>query len=447
MDGLEDQPSLAAGTYHLIVTDLNNCETTTDITLTQPDPVIINFTVTDITCQVSAFDNGSVDLTVSGGISPYAFVWSNGMSSEDITGLTEGYYRVTVTDSNGCSKTDSVRVNLPPPLIYSKTISDYNGYQISCNGMSDGFIRIDPTNGEPPFLYSWSGPDGFSSASNYISVLIAGQYVLTITDNNYCTATDTFALVEPEVLGIGAILSASSDGGYNINCAGTLSGSIEIVPLNAAGSIEYLWSDGISGRTREGLAAGDYKVIISDGNNCHADTTLTLSEPDSLKVTYQITQPFCPDKPDGLIILNVTGGVAGTGYTYEWSDNSTGSILTNVPSGKYSVIVTDLNRCAVTSSIKVEAVNQTCLQIPDAISPDGDGINDFWNIGLIELYPEVEITIYNRWSESIWKSARGYPKPWDGRSNGADLPIDSYHYIIDLHNGSKPIIGNVTIVR
>jgi gliding motility-associated-like protein len=97
--------------------------------------------------------------------------------------------------------------------------------------------------------------------------------------------------------------------------------------------------------------------------------------------------------------------------------------------------------------MKVDPMNESCLIIPNAISPNGDLINDVWNIGQIELYPNVEIIIYNRWGESIWKSERGYPKPWDGRSNGRDLPVDSYHYIIDLHNGSRVILGNVTVVR
>ena len=80
-------------------------------------------------------------------------------------------------------------------------------------------------------------------------------------------------------------LSASIAGGFNINCAGAYTGSIDIEPLNATGTVDYLWSDGIFGKTRTGLAAGDYRVIISDGNNCHADTSLTLTEPDSLKIT------------------------------------------------------------------------------------------------------------------------------------------------------------------
>jgi gliding motility-associated-like protein len=87
------------------------------------------------------------------------------------------------------------------------------------------------------------------------------------------------------------------------------------------------------------------------------------------------------------------------------------------------------------------------LIISKAFSPNNDGINDVWNIGNVSIYPSTEVTIYNRWGQSVWKSGRGYPSPWDGKSNGVDLPIDSYHYVIDLHNGSKPIIGDVTIVR
>jgi gliding motility-associated-like protein len=89
----------------------------------------------------------------------------------------------------------------------------------------------------------------------------------------------------------------------------------------------------------------------------------------------------------------------------------------------------------------------TLLIIHEAFSPDGDLINDVWNIGNSEMYPEMKVTVYNRWGQSVWKSGAGYPEPWDGRGNGADLPIDSYHYIIDLHNGTKPIIGDVTIIR
>lgn len=87
------------------------------------------------------------------------------------------------------------------------------------------------------------------------------------------------------------------------------------------------------------------------------------------------------------------------------------------------------------------------LEIPNAFSPNGDGINDVWNIIGKEYYPDIVVTIYNRWGQAVWKSVRGYPVPWDGRSLGKALPVDSYHYIIEFHDRSEPLAGTVTIVR
>lgn len=97
--------------------------------------------------------------------------------------------------------------------------------------------------------------------------------------------------------------------------------------------------------------------------------------------------------------------------------------------------------------VYVTLENDIPIIIHNAFSPNGDLVNDLWNIGNSGLYPGIEVTIYNRWGQSVWKSEKGYHHPWDGKSNGKPLPVDSYHYAIDLHNGSKIIIGAVTIVR
>lgn len=87
------------------------------------------------------------------------------------------------------------------------------------------------------------------------------------------------------------------------------------------------------------------------------------------------------------------------------------------------------------------------LIIPNAFSPNGDLINDVWNIGNSDHYPEMVVTIYNRWGQMVWRSGRGYPVPWDGKCDGSDLPVDSYHYIIDFHDGRMSVIGSITVVR
>ena len=139
--------------------------------------------------------------------------------------------------------------------------------------------------------------------------------------------------------------------------------------------------------------------------------------------------------------------MVGTDYEYSWSDNSTTRDITDIYSGLYIVTVSDLNGCALTATIDLEPLNETCLIIPNAISPNGDLINDEWHIGMMDIYPQAEIKVFNRWGIVIWRSEKGYPQPWDGRSKGKLLPVDSYHYIIDLNNGSKPIVGNITIIR
>jgi gliding motility-associated-like protein len=447
--GQEDQFTLTAGIYNVAITDSNLCTVATSVTLTEPTPLALTLVPTHITCQSPGFSNGSVDLTPSGGVPPYLYSWSNGAVTQDINGLTQGYYKVTVRDANNCRKTDSVLINLPPSITYTSSLSDHNGFNVSCFGKSDGSVTISNISGAPPFIFSWTGPSGFTSASQSISGVKAGSYQLLITDSNSCIATGNFNLSEPGKLSMTITPSSSTFGGFNINCAGAYTGSIDIDPVNPAGAVTYLWSDGIVGKTRTGLAAGTYKVIILDQNNCSTDSIITLSEPDTIEIDFEVVQAFCPDSPDGQISTTVTGGVIIGNYSYQWSDadNSSNQNLSDILKGHYVLRVTDANGCQAKDSLDMEPLNETCLIIPNAISPNDDGINDVWNIGMTHLYPQMEVRVYNSWGQKLWNSTRGYTVPWDGRSNGEKLPIDSYHYVIDLHNGSKPVVGTITILR
>ncbi len=177
-----------------------------------------------------------------------------------------------------------------------------------------------------------------------------------------------------------------------------------------------------------------------------ADTSLTLTEPDSLKIRFSLISPYCPESNDGSIFAGLTGGEGA--YSFTWSDGQTTQEATGLVQGLYTVEVRDFNGCTLADSLLLTSLNEICVGIPNAFSPDGDGINEFWNITRIALYTDAEVIILNRWGEVVWKSEKGYPEPWDGRaSNGKILPMDSYHYAIDLHNGEKPIVGHVTIIR
>jgi gliding motility-associated-like protein len=294
--------------------------------------------------------------------------------------------------------------------------------------------------------YSWTGPGGFTSTDKDISGLRSGQYTLLLTDIYNCTATQTFELIEPGRLRMNITAPSGSDG-YNIRCAGGKDGVVSVSAVNNVGLVDYMWADGYLGNSRNDLSAGTYKIILSDSNSCLADSTVTLTEPEKIRIAFDVTPATCPEKPDGTIRPAVTGGVPGPDYNYHWDNNSSDRNQMGIREGAYQLTVTDNNRCTVTEGTHVGSLNEICLIIPEAISPNRDNINDVWNIGEIELYPDCEITIYNRWGQMLWKSERGYPTPWDGRSSGRRLPIDSYHYVIELHNGLKPFMGTVTIVR
>jgi gliding motility-associated-like protein/uncharacterized repeat protein (TIGR01451 family) len=343
----------------------------------------------------------------------------------------------------------TVTIWVRPAIRYTLDISDYNGYNVSCYDMSDGYIKLDPAPESIPLTYSWIGPDGFTSTKEDLTGLVAGEYTLHITDQYQCTTDDTVNMIEPGKFGMILTPSISNDGAYNINCAGDKTGTVNIEQENGVGRIEYLWSDGEMGYNRTDMAAGTYRIILVDANNCTAESTISLTQPTEITTTFDVKRPFCPEMPDGEIKVNASGGVpASDGYTYFWSTNLNGTnILPDIREGNYSVIVGDANGCKIIASTKIKAYNELCLIIPEAFSPNGDLVNDTWIIGNTELYPNMVITIYNRWGQFIWKSAQGYPIPWDGKYEGQDLPIDGYHYVIDLHNGAESIAGAVTIVR
>jgi gliding motility-associated-like protein len=191
-------------------------------------------------------------------------------------------------------------------------------------------------------------------------------------------------------------------------------------------------ADGCPGPVRSG------QVFVNPLPTLSASVSNAATFGDDGKIDFTFT-----NVPDGTYIISYsTGNFPNVTVT-------NGTVTLSAPPGTYNNLSITVNGCASVASENVVLIEPKLLSltIPEAFSPNRDLINDVWNIGNIEEYPNVEITIYNRWGQSVWKSEQGYPNPWDGKSNGINLPIDSYHYVIDLRNGSKPIVGFVTIVR
>ena len=135
-------------------------------------------------------------------------------------------------------------------------------------------------------------------------------------------------------------------------------------------------------------------------------------------------------------------------YSIIWSDGDVNTSRTNLLPGTYSVVVTDMNGCAVSADIVVDyAGTAGCLEIPTIITPNNDGYNDTWIIKNIDLFPDAEVFVFNRWGEQVFHTKNLLANPWDGTSDGKQLPTDSYHYVLHLNNGSEPRSGVISIIK
>ena len=137
-----------------------------NVTLTQPQSGmnINSELVNNVTCN--GLDDGSIDIDISGGTGLYTYSWSNGETTQDISNLSPGDYTVTITDANGCSINEQYTITEPDQLVVSGEKSDFNGFEISCNGLDDGYVIIDVQGGTKPYTYSWSNNETTPNLSN-----------------------------------------------------------------------------------------------------------------------------------------------------------------------------------------------------------------------------------------------------------------------------------------
>ncbi len=242
----EDRTGLTAGTYSVTVTDANGISVTETITITQPNVLTSSITSqTNVTCYGGS--NGSATIGVGGGTPGYTYSWApSGGTSASITGRAAGTYTCTITDANGCTKTQSVTITEPDAL----TSSIISQTDVSCNGGSDGSATIIAGGGASGYTYSWY-PSGGTSAT--ITGRTAGTYTCTITDDNGCTKIQSVTINQPAT----------------INNAVSLSNGVLISGLPGA---TYQWYScpntiitGATSQTYTPTVAGNYKVIITLG--------------------------------------------------------------------------------------------------------------------------------------------------------------------------------------
>ncbi len=429
----QDVTNLKAGTYTITISDTRACKLTSSAIVTQPDSIQINDSVFSPSCFGNS--NGGILLSVTGGVLPYIYNWSNGRTVEDLSNISYGTYMLNLRDSKLCLVTKIFSVSQPADLVIVPLITP-----TSCFGKNDASIQVVASGGTTPYSYLWV--DGHS-ASQHLD-LVAGNYKISITDKKLCSTSASFDIIETDSIMVTETITPSA--------CGNASGSIML----SGGVYNYAWSNGQTNSTTTELNSGEiYTVRVSTAFDCYKEFSYEMSGVPALVIdTIEIIRPYCSEINDGVIELSISGGSGNASYA--WTNGKKDLRIENLREGNYTLLVQD-EACNLEASVKLTNLKSACIMIPTVFSPNDDGFNDRWEffsdknnqrqISLQSIYPNLTVEVYNRMGMSVFKSEKGYPKAWDGKLNGLSLPIDSYHFIINLGNGEKQMIGQITILK
>ncbi|WP_235299134.1 T9SS type A sorting domain-containing protein [Portibacter marinus] len=324
--------NLEDGSYSITVTDDNDCSATANNVVVGVLPEVNVDIVGDL---IFCAEEGSGSLSTSpGGFSSYD--WSTGASSSSISipnpGNTDDVYRVTVTDSDGCTGSDVVQV----VALNAISVSLNNGASktsVTCSSDCDGRIDINVSGGNGSYTYSWSGPGNPPNIAD-ISNLCPGEYNLTVTDGEGCIGTFSRTITVPDEIEAVAIAT-------EVTCHGDNDGRIELNVQGGTAPYDYDWSSPITQNTATvtNVSAGNYTVTITDDNNCSITESVTVTEP------QEVIGTITPNNAEICIGKEITLKADG-GTSYQWSAGLGNSAEVTVSPGAtitYSVTVTDAN--------------------------------------------------------------------------------------------------------
>lgn len=351
--------NLTAGINTVSVTDFKGCEVVAFVDMTAPvamelvPNILSDFEGADVSCENAT--DGNVLLGVVNGTAPYTFLWGNGETTQEAIALPAGSTGVTVTDTIGCVVESFVDLTGYQIAITPQVISDYNGSAISCNGASDGTIKMDVVAGAsspPNVTYAWSnGHD-----NELLEGIPAGTYTLTVTSPTGCTAYSELTIDNPDA--VEAIALATSDyNGFNISIKGMNNGEAVVTPSGGIAPYNILWDNGETNLENENLYAGTQSVSITDANGCQIQASVELTEPTELEGFADVLSDYngqdisCIGNDDGQAIAIASGAVPP--YTFNWSNATSGDSTSNLGAGTHIVTITDANGATLTTMISL----------------------------------------------------------------------------------------------
>ena len=326
------------------MTDSLGCTSTASGTITEPAVLTSSLVATDAT-TVGGTD-GSVAVTVSGGTPVYSYLWSNGITAANNTGLSPGTYLLTITDANGCTLVDSATVSDPAVVVLVMDSSN-----VSCFGAADGTAKVTASGGAGSYTYVWSN----TATTDSIGGLSAGTYIVTVSDAIGTTAVDSITINEPAALQLSFIVT-------NASSAGAADGAIDLTVTGGTSGYTFRWSNSATVEDLTGLTAGTYSVVVSDANGCLITDSAQVLEPGAIanliitEINYNgpesgiDTSEFIEIANPGSTTVNLNGFFFSQGVTHTFTAND------SIIAGQYYVIAFDSSAFRNTYGINADVI-------------------------------------------------------------------------------------------
>ncbi len=322
--------NLMPGFHTVTVVDANGCEATTDLTI--HPPLVVELVFQNISC----FDcDGSIDITVSGGLPDYTIEWNTGAGGFSISDLCEQEYTYLITDAFGTECFGFQYIDSQAPI----EISEVFYSEFICFGETTGDIDISVDGGSPDYSYMWS--NGFME-QDLVSVP-AGNYTLVVTDDLGCTQEAFYSITALQEIEVDYET-------VEVDCASGLGGEISLFIGGGLPNYTVDWSNSMQGETISGLSAGNYSAVITDANGCTAEVEVFLSGSSDLTFTPEIVNASCAGIDNGSITVDVQGSGM---VSFLWEDMSTENSIDSLSAGSYSLVVTDEAGCTTQLSYEV----------------------------------------------------------------------------------------------
>ena len=435
--------NLPPDTYTLFLKDQNDCISENDFIIAESQSVVLAINeFFDATCNQA---NGLIEVSGESGVAPFEFRINEGVYQMDSTfnELDVGTYKLEARDAEGC--TDSLLFTIDAesfPQIVAALVNE-----TTC-GLDNGAVVVTANGGVGTLMLELNN-NGLQT-SNQFTGLPSGAYTIYVIDDNLCMDSldiNVDASELPKIEVINAIPTS----------CGLENGQLIVVGSGGEGNLRFS-IDGINFSefsNFENLSAGQYPLFVKDQEECLVEDKFEIAPSNPLQILNIFTEPAPCGSDNGSFALELSDRTGPIQIMLNQASNFSGRFVENLEAGVYEVQVSDQNACLADTTLTITST-ECPFYVPNAFSPNGDGINDFFELGvpankqnsIVRLF-----MVYDRWGNKVYE-LRNFPISngfsWNGRMNGGPLMQGVYIYYFDIdlgNNESQLLQGEVTIIR